>query len=246
MTDPVSVQAEVPGTPEAVWEMIATGRGISTWFVPAEVEEREGGAAVFHLGEDMDAPGTVTAWSPPHRFAVEEPWALEGVEGASIATEFLVEAQAGGTCIVRIVTTFRGAEPGDDLSGVADGWTSALVNLRLCLTHFPGVEAAPVSVTFDAPAGRDEAWETVVAALGVTDADVGDAVLGGVLERRGEQELLVRRPSALLSVYAIGWGERGRLFVRGACFGPTAAIDAGREAAHWRTRLQQLATAARP
>ncbi len=30
----VQVDVEVPGTPEEVWQAIATGPGISSWFVP--------------------------------------------------------------------------------------------------------------------------------------------------------------------------------------------------------------------
>ena len=36
----VQVEVEVPGTPEEVWQAIATGPGISSWFVPTELEER--------------------------------------------------------------------------------------------------------------------------------------------------------------------------------------------------------------
>ena len=32
----VQVEVEVPGTPEEVWQAIATGPGISSWMVPAE------------------------------------------------------------------------------------------------------------------------------------------------------------------------------------------------------------------
>ena len=39
----VQAEVEVPGTPEEVWRAIATGPGISSWFVPSEVDEREGG-----------------------------------------------------------------------------------------------------------------------------------------------------------------------------------------------------------
>ncbi len=35
----VQVEVEVPGTPEEVWQAIATGPGISSWFVPAEFED---------------------------------------------------------------------------------------------------------------------------------------------------------------------------------------------------------------
>ena len=38
-------EIEVPGTPEEVWRAIATGPGISSWYVPHVVEEREGGDA---------------------------------------------------------------------------------------------------------------------------------------------------------------------------------------------------------
>ena len=36
------VEFEVAGTPEEVWQAIATGPGISSWFVPTEIEERDG------------------------------------------------------------------------------------------------------------------------------------------------------------------------------------------------------------
>ena len=38
----IQVEVEVPGTPEEVWQAIATAPGISCWFVPAQFEE-EGG-----------------------------------------------------------------------------------------------------------------------------------------------------------------------------------------------------------
>ena len=42
----VEMRFELPGTPEQVWAAIATGNGISSWFVPTEVEERRGGTDV--------------------------------------------------------------------------------------------------------------------------------------------------------------------------------------------------------
>ena len=38
----IQVDVEVPGTPEEVWQAIATGPGISAWFVPTEFEEQGG------------------------------------------------------------------------------------------------------------------------------------------------------------------------------------------------------------
>src|SRR5438094_913828 len=49
----VEVDVEVPGTPEEVWQAIATGPGVSSWFVPTEA--REDGTVVSHFGPGMDA-----------------------------------------------------------------------------------------------------------------------------------------------------------------------------------------------
>ena len=38
----IEVEVEVPGTPEQVWEAIATGPGIAAWFAPADFEQRVG------------------------------------------------------------------------------------------------------------------------------------------------------------------------------------------------------------
>ena len=53
----VQVEVEVPGTPEEVWQAIATGPGISSWFVPAEFEERDGKpvAVKLNFGPGMES-----------------------------------------------------------------------------------------------------------------------------------------------------------------------------------------------
>ena len=59
-TRTVEAAIEVPGTPEQVWDAIATGHGISAWFVPTKVQEREGGAVEQDHGADFDIAGEVT------------------------------------------------------------------------------------------------------------------------------------------------------------------------------------------
>ena len=39
MTRRIENSIEVPGTPEEVWEAIATSHGIECWFVPARVDD---------------------------------------------------------------------------------------------------------------------------------------------------------------------------------------------------------------
>ena len=49
----VQAEAEVPGTPEEVWQAIATGPGISSWFVPTEIQANKDGIPeklICHFG----------------------------------------------------------------------------------------------------------------------------------------------------------------------------------------------------
>jgi uncharacterized protein YndB with AHSA1/START domain len=170
----------VPGDPEEVWRAIATGPGISTWFVPAEVDEREGGRIVTHHGPFGSSEGVVTAWEPPHRFAYEErDWDPDAPDAPPWATELLVESRGGGTCVVRLVSGFfTGGEGWEEhLEGTDEGWRGALRILRLVLTHFPGQPASSMAV-FGSLAGRspDDAARDLLSALGLAGVSPGDRV----------------------------------------------------------------------
>ena len=60
----IQVEVEVPGTPEEVWQAIATGPGITSWFVPTEMETGKDGkptTMTMHFGPGMDSTATITA-----------------------------------------------------------------------------------------------------------------------------------------------------------------------------------------
>src|SRR5262245_1433947 len=138
----VQVEVEVPGTPEEVWQAIATGPGISSWFVPTRSEERQGGEIVSNFGPGMDCPATITVWEAPRRFVAE---ATMGPPGSpTMATEWTVEARAGGKCVVRVVhSLFASTDDWDgQLEGTEFGWPGFFRILRLYLTHFRGQRSA--------------------------------------------------------------------------------------------------------
>src|SRR5262245_37552969 len=99
----VQVEIEVPGTPEEVWQAIATGPGISAWFVPTEFEERDGKtvAVKVNMSPGMESRSAVTAWEPPRKWAAHSDGWVSGMP--PIAHEWSVEARGGGICIGRIV-----------------------------------------------------------------------------------------------------------------------------------------------
>ncbi|HVR23208.1 MAG TPA: SRPBCC domain-containing protein, partial [Candidatus Polarisedimenticolia bacterium] len=92
----VRVEVEVPGTPEEVWQAIATGPGISSWFVPAEFEERDGKpvAVKLNFGPGMESRSVVTACEPPRKWATQSDGWVPG--SPPIANEWSVEARGGG------------------------------------------------------------------------------------------------------------------------------------------------------
>ena len=43
------VELEVPGSPDEVWQAIATADGIGSWMMETDLEAHEGGAVTFHM-----------------------------------------------------------------------------------------------------------------------------------------------------------------------------------------------------
>ncbi|QQR99429.1 MAG: SRPBCC domain-containing protein [Austwickia sp.] len=165
----IRMEIEVPGTVEEVWQAIATGPGISSWYVPHTVEERPGGAATarFGPGPEMEVPGRVEVWDPPHRIV------FAGVDAApGLAFEWVVEARGQGSSIVRLVNSgFGTGEPWDDqYDDMIGGWTLFLRNLWLHLRYFPGLVASAAIPMGMWPGNPAASWPDLLKALGLPEA----------------------------------------------------------------------------
>jgi uncharacterized protein YndB with AHSA1/START domain len=162
----IDLSMEVPGTPEQVWEAIATGPGITSWFVPHEVEGREGGAVRMDFGPGFgEVAATVAAWEPPHRLVFES----EGDQ--ALAHEWLVEARDGTSCVVRLVVSGfgTGADWDAQYDGLSNGWQIFLHNLRLYRTHFAGQYGRAIIPTRMTAGPKDAAFSRLCDALGMSD-----------------------------------------------------------------------------
>jgi uncharacterized protein YndB with AHSA1/START domain len=246
----VEVEAEVPGTPEEVWRAIATGPGISSWFVPSEVEEREGGLATANFGPGMESSATLTVWEPPRRFVTDSQDL--GPNAPTVASEWTVEARAGGTCIVRVVHSLfaDGGDWDDQLEGWEHGWPAFFRILRLYLQHFPGQPSSAFQLMGMAPGPRSEAWAaiTITGALGLSGArqaqrigtSAGAPPLAGLVERVGDgphpEELLLRldEPApGTAHLFAMDMGGQVILSVRIYLYGEAAAATVARDEPRW-------------
>jgi uncharacterized protein YndB with AHSA1/START domain len=243
---------ELDAPPERVWDAIATGDGLSSWFLPSDVEEREGGAVAFHMG-DTSSEGTVTGWDPPRRLVYEEDWAaLMGKDPDALSpltSEFLVEARSGGTCVVRVTSSGFGtgaAWESDFWDDMGPSWMPFFDNLRLYLSHFPGQEATQLEATASHPGDAKVLWSALYDALGLREEGARVEVRGmtGTVERVGERQTLVRLTApvpGMLSVFA--WDEgcaKATAGVRAYLFSADAADYVRREEPAWRAWLQEL------
>ncbi len=245
----VSVEVEVPGSPDQVWQAIATGPGISSWFVPTQVEERLGGTTTSDFGMGMESTSTISQWDPPRSFTKDG----DGMspDAPPVATEWIVEAKSGATCVVRVVHSWFASS--DEWDGqwemVEQGWKAFFDILRLKLERFPGQPSAAFDAAGMANGSESEAWAALTGPLGLMDAAVGAEVrssadtppLSGKVEIAGQGEamLLTHEPgTGICHLSAMPMGGPTYLSIRFYLFGDgatTAVAGAEPEWSRWFT-----------
>ena len=250
----VRVQTEVPGTPNEVWEAIATGPGVSSWFVPTKFDFGPDGqptTLVCHFGEGMDANAVVKEWNPPRRFLAESNDFAPG--GPPVATEWTVDPQGDNACLVTVEHSLQSDSDDWDanLEGTESGWPAFFTILRLRMAHFRD-EPHAVLEQVGMAAAPDTAWADLAAALNLTSPAVGEhrsspegaPSLSGVIESiPNDSEVLMRveEPApGVAHLFALPLGEATMLSIRLHLYAPQAADTANRKQAVWQSWMQQF------
>jgi uncharacterized protein YndB with AHSA1/START domain len=252
----VEAEVEVPGTPEDVWQAIATGPGISSWFVPTTVEERVGGSVVSDFGPGMESLATVTAWDAPHRFVADSRDGM-GPDDPTIATEWIVEARSGGTCVVRVVHSwFTSSDAWDDqFEGHRHGWIAFFRILRLYLANFRGQPCSTMQFMGMAPEPRSEAWQALTGLLGLQaeDVAVGKRVstsqtaprLAGTVEWAGPPEwpealLRLNEPTpGITHIFPLSMGDQVYVIIRFFLYGDQAPAAVAHAEPAWQAWVNE-------
>jgi uncharacterized protein YndB with AHSA1/START domain len=241
-------RVELDASPEQVWEAIASGPGIATWFVPHEVEPQVGGAVEQDYGGGFTTRGRVTAWEPGRRFAYG---AFEQPEDGrpDYAFEFLVESRDGGGTVLRFVQSgfLDGADWDDEYDSFDAGWSLFFDNLRSYLRHFAGRPVRNVvAMSYTTGSARD-IWPALHRALGLAGHPaVGETVtltpdgpdpINGVVDVANEEFLGVRSEYGLHRIGAEGedgCGVSAYHYVYGR------PVDTGALTADWQKWLSVL------
>jgi uncharacterized protein YndB with AHSA1/START domain len=250
----IQVEVEVPGTPEEVWQAIATGPGISAWFVPTRSEERQGGQVVSNFGPGMDCPATITKWQPPKCFVAESEMGPPG--SPKMATEWTVEARAGGKCVVRVVhSLFASTDDWDNqLDGLEQGWPTYFRILRRYLADFKGMPCSAMQFVSFSSGPESKTWEKLGGSLGLLkvaegqkwSAPDGFPRMTGVVDSLGKgmhsNTLLLRLDTpAPGSAYigAIACGGMVQVYMAVYLYGANAKAAVERDEPIWQTWVSE-------
>lgn len=244
----IQLEVEVPGTPEEVWQAIATGPGISSWLVPAQFEMQGARPVALKLsfGPGMEPTSAITEWNPPLKWTSQaDGWAPGS---PPIATEWTIETRARGTCVVRIVQSlFATTDDWDNqLEGAEYGWPGFLRTLRLYLTHFRNQRSTVMKWMLPVPGSEAQAWDALTAALGLRAVTTGQRWTSppGVPAFSGVVEYLTHSPyDALLRIDtpgpgiaalgAINCGGPSMVALNVYLYGDHAPATAARETPRW-------------
>jgi uncharacterized protein YndB with AHSA1/START domain len=153
--------------PEEVWDAIATGPGVDSWYMGRnELEPRVGGRTSMELGGHTEG-ATVTSWEPARRLAYRTP---ENADGTFMAFEYLIEGRDGGGAVLRLVHSgFLGDDWETEYEAMKTGWDMYLHKLSEYLTHFRGRTARPVFAVRPQGPPPERLWAVLGKELGLPD-----------------------------------------------------------------------------
>ena len=248
----VEIAFEVEATPDQVWQAIATGEGVSSWLMPAELEMLEGKPTALKMsfGPGMDTSSRITAYDAPRLFAMEADSMMPG--SPPLAAEWHIEAAAGGTCKLRIVQSlFASTDEWDaQLEVLEGGWSAFLATLRLYLKHFAGKRSTLNRFMGPTSGTEAEVWTKLMSLLALNgegqpwQSNDGAPVLAGVVEYRSENpyDALVRISAPGDGIAAFGTVNMGGPTMVGMnlyLYGEQPIETGERELARWQAWLQE-------
>lgn len=238
------LETQVDATPEQVWDALATGSGIDSWFMGrTEVEAGPGGTVRTDLGGFVQE-STITHWEPGRRFGYRSATAPDG---SFLAIEWLIEGRAGASTVLRSVGSgfIASADWDGEYESLKSGGTMYFHSLTEYVTHFAGRTAVPVSAVRPYSGNRKRMWTVINEGLGlpafiapgdpVRLTPTGLDALEGVIDYTTPQFLGVRTADGLYRFFP----ARGNLVTVGHHLF-TRSVHPGQIERSWQSWLARL------
>ncbi|MET8146687.1 SRPBCC domain-containing protein [Sphaerisporangium sp. NPDC005288] len=162
----VREEIALDATPEEVWEAIATGPGIDSWFMGRNEVEPGVGNTVRHSLMGHTTNATVTAWEPGKRFTYQSE---QNPDGTFMAFDYLIEGRERGSTVLRLVHSgFLGDDWEAQYDALKKGDGMYMRKLAAYLKHFPG-RTSTFALLVPGPQvpGHEQVWTAFKSALGV-------------------------------------------------------------------------------
>ena len=233
-------EVELPGTPEQVFEAVATGNGTAGWMFPT------GEGAPGAVGEEF-AGHTVTALDRPWHFSVR----VDGQDGWFNSLDYRIERRGDGALLRYVHSGVMTGDWDTQYDGADRHTDFYLHSLGEYLAHFAGRSVTYIGADGPADALGDEAFASVRAALGIGDGgSAGDRVdvelpgigrLSGTVDYLNDMFIGIRGDDALYRFY--GRGRMGMpVFAGHHLFAP--GVDGEATRAAWTAWLAEVIAAA--
>lgn len=171
-TRSIEKRLEIDAPPEAVWEALATGKGVARWFgFDARVDDHAGGEYFVSWGPECEGAWKIDALEPPRRLVLLDE---EFVPGMVQTMEYVLEADAGRT-ILRMTQSGIGADAKWDemYDSMNRGWDVFMHTLRHSIERHPGEDRRLARARKKIALSRQEIWDRLTgdSGLGVSRRD---------------------------------------------------------------------------
>lgn len=204
-------EIEIDATPEQIWQAIATGPGITAWFMPHEVEPGEGGTVRLTV-EGHEEDSVITAWEPGKHLAYRGNLAEDGTVHAM---EYLIEGRDGASTVLRFVHSgvLGDGWDGEYEASMTGGWDMYLHTLGQYVTYFLGRPVTFVNANGPDASADEKGWAALQVGLGIDGSpEPGDTVrlspnglppIDGVVDYLGPSFLGVRSSEGLYRFHGL-------------------------------------------
>jgi hypothetical protein len=196
----------------------------------------------------MESVATIKIWNPPQNFLAE----MEEGPG-KVATEWIVEARAGGTCVVPVVHRwFASTDDWDaQFEGHTYGWQAFFRILRLYLTHFPGQRSSAFQLAIFGNQPMLEIWRSLMSLLAIPECDCNVSrapaapLLAGRVEKRGDDAhpellLLLDQPArGIAHLFAMPMGTQTIVSIRQYLYGDQGAAAVAQAEREWTSSVAE-------